>query len=118
MPVTLTNLQRRGPLLVPLASGTTLRLSPGQTSAELPDVDVQHNPMIDKLRRQGLVEVTSAQAAAETAPAEKAPDEKAPDEKAPAEKAPAGKATAAKGQSRSKSGGAGDAPAPDGGGGT
>lgn len=59
MPVTLTNLQRVGPLLVPLTSGATLRLAPGQTSDELPDVDVQDNAKIDKLTRQGVLEVTA-----------------------------------------------------------
>jgi hypothetical protein len=57
MPITLTSLMVSGPLLVPLASGGTVRLSPGQTSGELPDVDAGNNPMLDKLLQRGMVEL-------------------------------------------------------------
>ena len=57
MPITFTNRLTSRPLLVPLSSGATLRLSPGQTSRELPDREAMHNPKIDKLRRRGHVDV-------------------------------------------------------------
>lgn len=50
-----------GPILVPLSSGTTVRLSPGQSSAEMPDVEVTANAKVDKLRRQGLIDVESTE---------------------------------------------------------
>lgn len=46
-----------GPLVVPLNSGSTVRLSPGQSSPDLEDVEVAHNPKVDRLARQGLIEV-------------------------------------------------------------
>jgi hypothetical protein len=57
MPFTITNLRRSGPLVIPLLGGTTVRVSPGATSAELPDVEAEHNPGIDKLRRLGVIAV-------------------------------------------------------------
>lgn len=56
MPVDIRNLTPRF-VLVPLNSGRTLRLSPGQTSGELPDVEVQNNPKVDKLVRQHTIAV-------------------------------------------------------------
>jgi hypothetical protein len=64
MPITLTNLLTSGPLLVPLATGGTVRLSPRQTSAELPDVDATNNPTLDKLVQRGMVEVRRTKPAA------------------------------------------------------
>lgn len=74
MPVTVRNLTR-WPLLFNGSSGVTVRLSPGQTSDELPDVEIMNNPKIDRLRRDNAIEITqsqtptppSAPAAAETA---------------------------------------------------
>ena len=57
MPITLTNRLVSGPLIVPLSSGASLRLSPGQTSSELQDVEIAANPALDKLVQRGLVEV-------------------------------------------------------------
>lgn len=70
MPVTITNLLPSGPLHVPLASGRTLRLSPGQTSAELPEVEVAGNARVDKLVARGVVEVTRADRRGARAPSE------------------------------------------------
>lgn len=47
-----------GPLLVPLSSGSHLRLSPGEVSGELADVEVT-GLKIDKLRERRLIEVES-----------------------------------------------------------
>jgi hypothetical protein len=57
MPFTITNLRRSGPLVIPLLGGSTVRVSPGATSDELPDVEAEHNPRIDKLRRLGVIAV-------------------------------------------------------------
>jgi hypothetical protein len=61
MPVTITNLQPSGPLHVPLTSGRTLRLSPGQSSEAIPDVEVENNDQVDRLVGGGLVEVATAE---------------------------------------------------------
>jgi hypothetical protein len=57
MPVTITNLQSSGPLYVRLTSGRTLRLSPGQRSEAIADVEVQDNDQVGRLMGGGLVEV-------------------------------------------------------------
>jgi len=57
MPVTFVNRSTTSPLLVPLSNGTTLRLSPGGSSEKLPDREAENNPKVDKLRRQGLLDV-------------------------------------------------------------
>lgn len=57
MPVTFTNRSLSGPVIVPLASGASLRLSPGETSPELPDVEAEANPALEKFVARGLVEV-------------------------------------------------------------
>jgi hypothetical protein len=57
MPITLTNLQASRPLHIPLSSGVTLRLSPGQTSGAMPDVEISDNPKVEKLAGQGLIDV-------------------------------------------------------------
>jgi hypothetical protein len=57
MPFTLTSKQTSGPLVLILPSGTTVRLGPGQTSPELPDVDVLDNPKLTRLRQLGVLEV-------------------------------------------------------------
>jgi hypothetical protein len=76
MPVKITNLAISGPVLVPLSSGRTVRLSPGQVSDEMPDVEVVDNAKVDKLRRQGLIDVETTdepEAAVESAAAPEAP---------------------------------------------
>ncbi len=54
--VQIENLTTR-PVLLALTSGATLRLSPGEISAKLEDVDVQNNPKINKLREQRVIAV-------------------------------------------------------------
>jgi len=57
MAVKIKNLVLSAPLSVPLSSGRTVRLSPGQVSEELPDVEVQDNAKVDKLLRQRLIDI-------------------------------------------------------------
>ena len=57
MAVKIKNLVLSAPVSVPLSSGRTVRLSPGQVSEELPDVEVQDNAKVDKLLRQRLIEI-------------------------------------------------------------
>jgi hypothetical protein len=57
MPITLTSRLLSGPLIVPLSSGGSVRLSPGQSSPELADVEAAANPALAKLVERGLVEV-------------------------------------------------------------
>lgn len=57
MPVTFLNRSASRPLLVPLSNGKTLRLSPGGSSGKLSDREAENNPKVDKLRRQGLLDV-------------------------------------------------------------
>jgi hypothetical protein len=57
MAVRIRSLLVSGPLLVPLSSGGTLRLSPGQVTDELPDVEVANNAKVDLLRAQRLIDV-------------------------------------------------------------
>jgi hypothetical protein len=60
MSIKITNLTSR-PVSISLSSGTTLRLSPGQTSGKLRDVEIENNPKIDKLQEQRMIEVTQTQ---------------------------------------------------------
>jgi hypothetical protein len=57
MPVTFVNRSVKHPLLLRLNSGKTLRLPPGGSSDKLPDREAENNPKVDKLRRQGLLDV-------------------------------------------------------------
>lgn len=57
MTVRIRNLLTSGPLMVPLNSGRSVRLSPGRWSAELRDAEVADNAGLDKLRRRGDIEV-------------------------------------------------------------
>jgi len=57
MPVTFVNRSASRPLVVPLTNGKTLRLPPGGSSGNLPDREAENNPKVDKLRRQGLLDV-------------------------------------------------------------
>jgi hypothetical protein len=68
MPFTLTSTQPLGPLYVSLNSGATVRLGPGETSAELPEVEVQNNPTVQKLRDRGVLEVRAVEQRGETRP--------------------------------------------------
>jgi hypothetical protein len=60
MTVRIRSLVTSGPVLIPLSSGLTLRLSPGQVSDDLPDVEVANNAKVDKLQRQGMIDVATA----------------------------------------------------------
>ena len=53
MSVRLKNLRAAGPLYVPLTSGHSVRLSPQQSSEELPEIEVRDNPKITRLVDQG-----------------------------------------------------------------
>ncbi len=57
MPVTFVNRSASRPLLIPLTNGKTLRLPPGGSSEKLSDREAENNPKVDKLRRQGLLDV-------------------------------------------------------------
>jgi hypothetical protein len=57
MPVTFVNRSALRPLVIPLRGGKTVRLSPGGSSEKLPDREAENNPKVDKLRRQGLLDV-------------------------------------------------------------
>jgi hypothetical protein len=59
MAVKIRSLVTSGPIVVPLSSGSSMRLSPGQISQELPDVEVVDNAKVDKLRRLGVIDVES-----------------------------------------------------------
>jgi len=68
MAVRIRSLITSGPVLVPLSTGATVRLSPGQVTDDLPDVEVANNAKVEKLRRQGLIGVeTVVQPGAEPA---------------------------------------------------
>ena len=54
MPVEIENLTNK-PVFLTLTSGGTLRLSPGETSAKLGDVEVKNNPEIDKLQERRVI---------------------------------------------------------------
>ncbi|SRR6266704_1680188 len=60
MPVKIKSLLISRPIVVPLTTGATLRLSPGETSAELPDVEIKNNAKVDKLQAQGAIEIETA----------------------------------------------------------
>jgi hypothetical protein len=57
MPVKISNLLGSGPIFVPLNTGANLRLSPGQTSEELSDVEVVDNAKIEKLLARGVIDI-------------------------------------------------------------
>jgi hypothetical protein len=56
MPVIITNLSST-PIIVPLNSGASLRVSPGTVSDAIPEVEVKDNPKIDKLLGQRVIAV-------------------------------------------------------------
>ena len=55
MPMKISNLLASGPIFVPLNTGANLRLSPGQTSEELSDVEVVDNAKVEKLLARGVI---------------------------------------------------------------
>jgi len=57
MVVRVRSLLVSGPIVVPLNTGLTVRLSAGQVSGDLPDVEVADNAKVEKLRRQGVISV-------------------------------------------------------------
>ncbi len=56
MPIKITNLASTA-AFVPLNSGPTLRLSPGETSEELADVEIKSNSHVEKLQKLHLIAV-------------------------------------------------------------
>ena len=58
MPVAIRNLTSRS-LIVPLNSGTNLRLSPGEVSAEVHAVELKENSKIEKLKARRAIAVES-----------------------------------------------------------
>ena len=64
MAVQIRSLRVAGPITIPLSSGRHVRLSPSQRSAELPDVEVAGNELVDRLGRLGVIEVVEVTAAA------------------------------------------------------
>lgn len=65
MAVRIRSLLTSGPIMVPLSTGQHVRLSPGERSDELHDVEVAGNAKVDKLRRHGLVEVETVDTGSE-----------------------------------------------------
>ena len=61
MAVRIRSLATTGPILVPLSTGTAVRLSPGQVSRVLPPVEVANNAKVEKLRQQGLIDVETVE---------------------------------------------------------
>jgi hypothetical protein len=57
MTVTIKNLLTSGPVAIPLTTGQWLRLSPGEESPELPDLEATANAKVDKLRSQRVIEI-------------------------------------------------------------
>lgn len=60
MTVRIRSLLASGPIVVPLNSGRSVRLSPGRWSAELRDTEVADNAYLDKLHRRGDIEVAES----------------------------------------------------------
>jgi len=57
MAVRIRSLAVSGPLHVPLMTGGTERLEPGEVSRQLSDVEVARNARVDKLRERRLIAV-------------------------------------------------------------
>ena len=49
------------PVVVPLASGRALRLSPGQVSQELSEAEISGSAKVEKLRAQHVIEVEAVE---------------------------------------------------------
>jgi hypothetical protein len=56
MPYTISNLTSR-PIIIPLNSGVHVRLSPGEASAEISDVELKDNAKVGKLEQQRAIAV-------------------------------------------------------------
>jgi hypothetical protein len=93
MTVIIKSLLTSGPVVVPLATGGAVRLSPGQVSPELPDAAVAENAKVDKLLRLGVIGVDTVdpadQAESTTAPADQAESTTAPADQPESTTAPA-----------------------------
>ena len=63
MPVKIRNLKGSGPIFVSLNTGANLRLSPGQTSEELSDVEVVDNAKVEKLLARGVIDIEDVEGA-------------------------------------------------------
>jgi hypothetical protein len=83
MPLRIRNLLTSQPVVVPLNTGTALRLSPGQSSDELPDLETKDNAKVDRLRREGVIEVVDAAEEEQEQPEAEAPEEPAKEEAEP-----------------------------------
>ena len=64
MSIRLRNLRSSAPLQVPLTSGESVRVSPQQSSEELPESEVLNNPKITRLVDQGDLEIVYPDAVA------------------------------------------------------
>jgi len=73
MPVAIRNLTSRA-IYVPLNSGTNLRLSPGEVSVALHEVELKNNSKIERLRLQRDIAVEAREAAPKDAAAADAGD--------------------------------------------
>ena len=62
MTVRITSLLASGPITVPLLSGATLWLTPGEVSPDLPDVEVSGNAKVAALEERGLIGVETVRA--------------------------------------------------------
>ena len=62
MAIRIKSLLVSGPVVVPLNSGATVRLSPGGTSGELADVEVADSQKVAKLAGRGVIAVETVEA--------------------------------------------------------
>jgi hypothetical protein len=72
MTVKIKNSLVSGPVAIPLTNGQSLRLSPGEESRELPDIEATGNAKVDKLRRLRVIEVVVTESATGDSDAETA----------------------------------------------
>lgn len=75
MAVRIRSLLISGPLMVPLSDGGSVRLSPGEVTGELPDVEVMDNAKVDKLLERRLIDVEQVDEEPPEPDAESAADE-------------------------------------------
>ena len=90
MLVRIKSLLSSGPLWVPLASGTAVRLSPGQVAHELPAVEVQDNQSVDSLVGGGMIEILPVAGAGGKRSRRAGPDAKTAGQTKPADAEPGG----------------------------
>jgi hypothetical protein len=62
MTVRITSLVASGPITLPLLSGATVWLTPGEVSDDLPDVEVSGNAKVAALAERGLIAVETIRA--------------------------------------------------------